>query len=235
MVLSPHLDDAVFSTFKILDRDAVVVTLCTASPAVNSVCSNYDKLTCALDPAQRYRERQVEDLKAAATGGWRPIHYGLLDSPYRLDDPDPVAVAQGVADAVDEAHLAELWIPAGIGGHRDHILARTIGLNLGDILDIPIHFYADLPYATTFGWPGWVAGFPEPTHLDIDAFWQRWLIAEINVRSNAVIHKLDDKMQKFKLEACKGYSTQFPVSEGGPSRLLSHPERICFELSWRIW
>lgn len=236
LVLSPHLDDAVFSAFHVLGGDAVVSTLCTASPSADTALSNYDRLTRSSDSSGRYGERRAEDLAVAAAGGWRSFHYGLVDLPYRRSDRDldPGGIARRLLAAVKVGHVSELWIPAGIGGHHDHILTRSVGVELQAILQSPLHLYADLPYATNFGWPGWITGAPDPAYLDIDAAWRRWLPPEVDVRGDATIHRLDKEAQERKLEACAGYRTQFAVSDSGPSRLLSHPERIPLEVSWRM-
>lgn len=232
LVLSPHLDDAVFSVFHALGQGAIVATLCTGLPDAGTAPSTYDNLTLARDPAVRYEQRRKEDLAVAAEGGWRPIHYGLLDSPYRKDDPDPADIAGELLASVEVDDVSELWIPAGISGHRDHILTRDVGFEARFLLQCPVRLYADLPYATNFGWPSWITGTPSPTYLDIDAFWRRWLPLGIDVRSDATVHRLDERQQGLKLHSCAGYRTQFTVSDSGPSRLLSHPERIPVEVSW---
>lgn len=236
LILSPHLDDAVFSAFHTLDRDAVVATLCTASPNSDTAPSNYDRLTRSSDPSARYEERRAEDLAVAAAGGWRSFHCGLVDFPYRKTDPgpDPGDIARALLLEAKVSQVCELWAPAGIGGHLDHILTRSVGLELQAILQKPLHLYADLPYAANFGWPSWITGMPDPAYLDIDADWRRWLPSQVAVRSDAVIHRLDKQAQERKLEACAVYRTQFAVSDAGPSRLLTHPDRIPVEVSWRI-
>ena len=38
---------------------------------------------------------------------------------------------------------------------------------------IQVWLYADVPYATTFGWPHWVSETPDEPRPDVDAYWQR--------------------------------------------------------------
>lgn len=124
--------------------------------------------------------------------------------------------------------------PGAIGGHPDHLLVRQVALVLRERAS-PVSLYADLPYASRYGWPSWVSGERGSPYLDVDAYWERWLstITERHLLA-PVVHFLEPGEQLRKLGAMRMYRTQFPAIEEGPSRRLSHPRRIGFEVTWRF-
>jgi LmbE family N-acetylglucosaminyl deacetylase len=235
VVLSPHLDDAAFSAFHVLDHGAaVVITMCAAIPdGEQEPPSNYDLLTRSNDARGRYRQRVAEDLAAAATGGWAAIHLPFLDKPYRHGPLDPEDVYRELASRLP-ADAGVLYIPAAIGGHDDHTTMREAGLRIAERTRIPARLYADQPYAAAYGWPSWVTGTPDDPFLDPGAHLRRWLPADLVPGATPQVHRLDHAAQLRKLAAMRTYASQFPVSDGGPSRLLSHPQRLPFEVTWPV-
>src|SRR5919109_876181 len=77
VVLSPHLDDAVFSCWHIVGEEkARVVTVFAGIPPAGTPLPRWDEMTGATDPATRVRERIAEDEAALGDG----IRLELLDS-----------------------------------------------------------------------------------------------------------------------------------------------------------
>jgi LmbE family N-acetylglucosaminyl deacetylase len=224
-ILSPHLDDAVFSCWHVLSssRDAVVVNVFSALPAAGIEVPTWDRMTGADDAAARVRARLEEDVAALALAGRRAEHLGFLDGQYRDGPPD------GLADALRERLPAgaEVLAPASIGGHRDHVFVRDAALELAGE-GRQVTFYADLPYSTEFGWPAWMTGEEPDPFRDVDAYWRRFV--PDGYAPQPV--ELSAEQQRTKVEAMRAYPSQFAMLEAQGQRRLTHPELVRFELLW---
>jgi LmbE family N-acetylglucosaminyl deacetylase len=230
-VLSPHLDDAVLSAWSVL-RGAVevrVVNVCTGMPPAG-LLSPWDRVTGASDSRTRMSERLDEDRDALALAGRESIALGFRELQYRDEPLDGAALAAAVRAAVDGA--AVIWAPAGIGGHDDHVQIRDAALELANDGGAPVRLYADLPYATKFGWPGWVTGIADDPHLVVEHWWERFLPAHL--RLAAARRELSDAEAERKLRAIAAYRTQATALDGGPLGVLRHPRVIRHEVSWSL-
>ncbi len=219
-ILSPHLDDAVLSCWHVLasSEDVRVVNVFTGEPPAG-VVGWWDRLTGAVDPAARVRERLEEDERALALAGRSAEQLGFLDGQHR--DGPPGDVLGALRELPEEVFYA----PAGIAGHPDHEALRDAALEL----DADVGLYADRPYTTEFGWPAWMTGAEDDPFRDVDAFWSQFLPEGFEPHPV----ELDEQQQQAKAEAMRAYRSQFPMLEGGPQRRLSHPELLRFELVWR--
>jgi LmbE family N-acetylglucosaminyl deacetylase len=233
-VLSPHLDDAVFSAWSVLRRPAgaLVVNLCAGVPDPGPA-PRWDRMTGASDRAEAVRARVSDDERALALAGSRRLNLGFLDAQYRDAPLTPRELAEAVRRAVPAA--SELHAPAGLGGHPDHTATREAALMLADG-GPPLFLYADLPYATFYGWPHWVTGSEPVPHLVPEADWERWLdpLGRRGARLEPVAEELADDEERAKLEAMRAYRTQFAATNGGPFDHLGHPLVLGFELRWRV-
>jgi len=233
--VSPHLDDAVLSAFALLTAavEATVVTVFAGVPSPDAPPGEWDRLTRTDRPAVRMAARRDEDRAVLTALGIHPVHLDAVDSPYRDSDPDPAALAAAIA-AVLPPHDT-LVLPAAIGGHPDHVLTREAALLLpvrGERLAM-----ADLPYSAVVGWPSLVTGRAEPPYLDPAGAWQPALerLAEAAGRPVVpIVVRLSSVERRAKLESVRGYASQYPVLEAGPSREISHPSRIRAEVAWRL-
>jgi LmbE family N-acetylglucosaminyl deacetylase len=223
-VLSPHLDDAVLSCWHLLaSSDHVgVINIFTGIPAQGRPSAYWDRMTGAADSVERMRERLAEDERALAFAGRRAEYLGFLDGQYRQDAPTgiPEAVGARLPDG------AAVFAPAGIGGHADHVLVRDVGLALA-ASGREVSLYADIPYATEFGWPAWMTDAVDPLR-DVDAYWERF-VPDGYTPSRI---ELDEDAQRRKVEAMHMYRTQFSVLEAGPLCRLTHPALLPFEVSF---
>jgi LmbE family N-acetylglucosaminyl deacetylase len=120
----------------------------------------------------------------------------------------------------------EVWAPAGIGGHPDHVQVRDVARELGRT----VRLYAELPYAVKFGWPGWVTGEPDDPSLDVEVDWRRWLPADLDAKPR-VERLAPDEMER-KLGAMRAYRTQFPALDRGSVGFLSRGAVLAFEVVW---
>jgi LmbE family N-acetylglucosaminyl deacetylase len=248
LVLSPHLDDAVLSAWMLLRSDGpVTVATAFAGVPAEGTTGAFDPIFGTTDSAALVHGRRAEDREALAAAGRTPLHLDLLDAQYR-DDPERPArlvadvVAPRVVAALREVvrSAASIAVPAGIGGHVDHLAVRTAGAALALSAGIPLTLYADLPYATNMGWPSWMTGEAADPHLVPDAAWtsaldgfRRLSTAGAFQDLTALVHRLDDAEMARKLGALRAYRSQFAALEGGPHQRISNPAILGFELHWQ--
>jgi hypothetical protein len=228
VVVSPHLDDAVFSAWHLLGGagDARVVNVFDAVPPEGTAPPRWDRLTGAHDSVERMRERRDEDRRALELAGRSSVGLDFLDSQYRDGPLDADALETALDRAAGDG---ELVAPAGIGEHSDHVAVRDAALALG-ARGAAVSFYAELPYATEFGWPAWVdASEPDP-FVDPGAWWADAWAPLFDARYAPIPIELDADAQRRKIEAMREYRTQFPALEGGDRRRLTHPTLVRYEV-----
>lgn len=226
-VLSPHLDDAVLSTWAVLRRPGpvVVVNVCAGVPPQGRR-TPWDALTGARDGAERMRERLAEDRAALGRAGREAVNLDFLDLQYRDEPPDPGALTEAIAAAVPAA--TELWAPAGIGAHADHVLVRDAAMELARAGGVPVRLYAELPYAVRYGWPEWVTGRPARPELDLDAWTAAYLPSGTTPPGEG--HLLSRTETRAKLRALRDYTTQWSALDTG--KVVSRRRAIRYEASF---
>lgn len=219
------MDDAVLScSGKLMDKRQVdVVTVFTALPSESLECPVWDKLTGALNSRVRVIERRMEDHSALANFGIIPKHLNLLESQYQ-DRPYTINDLQPLTALISD--YAEVWLPAGIGLHPDHVLVRQAGLVAQGEREVTL--YADLPYAARFGWPSWLTGKKAHQFLDVD----RWYASQFHATGlketfQVNVRNLDEQEQSVKMRAMAEYATQMPALAQ-----MYDPAILRYELYW---
>jgi hypothetical protein len=235
LLLSPHWDDAVLDCWNLLSdgRQLLVVNLFAGSPPPGRL-TPWDAITGARDSAERTHERLAEDAVALARAGHEPVNLSFLDAQYRSGaGPDLGRLDAAVSEQVQAA--AHVHVPAGLGGHADHRLARRYGQMLAR-RGLSVSLYADLPYCVAHGWPGWVDGREPDLHRDPDAYWMSFLedVPEMPPLHSGRVSRLDDAAAAAKLDAMRCYQTQYPALDYGARGLLADPEIHRYEVSWTL-
>jgi len=238
VVLSPHFDDAVLSCWSVLTSAGAVqvVNVFAAAPRPGFV-TRYDRVCGAHDSAGHVHRRAAEDLEALEMASRAPVNLPFLDRQYRRpwQTPRLKDLDARLAEAVPRA--SALYAPAAIGfvAHVDHRLVRGLALALARN-GIPVHLYADLPYAASYGWPEWVTGLSGDPVLDVDVYWEQVAVdvPEIGSIREASVVRLTQDEAKRKLTAMEAYRTQFPALDGGPIGLLRNPVIHGFEVFWEV-
>jgi hypothetical protein len=235
-VLSPHLDDAVLSCWRVLTQpgDVTVINVFAGVPTSMGALAWWDRLTGASDSGERVRERLEEDRKALALAGRTPVNLSFLDEQYRDAEQALAPVATEIQRRLaPDVHVVA---PAAFGGHGDHALVRATALELRR-RGFEVSLYADLPHATFRGWPAWVTGADAVGSADfVETWWDRTL-AETGVSPAAMSresHKLDRHSHARKLDAVHAYVTQLRglVEFGG--RPLTDRETLGYEVLWKL-
>ncbi|MBY4896079.1 PIG-L deacetylase family protein [Cupriavidus sp. AU9028] len=124
VVISPHLDDAVFSCGNLLAAcpGSVVVTVFAGIPSFDMPAPDWDKVAGFDTAAQAMLARRDEDRAALAELGARPIWLDLLDAQYESKHTaDEIAARLAPAIALNNA--CAVVAPCGLY-HSDHVLVH---------------------------------------------------------------------------------------------------------------
>lgn len=170
------------------------------------------------------------------------LRYALLRLPfldsalYSVAPTDANQLADAIAGAVPDA--TSIWVPAGIGGHTDHLLVRQAGLVLAE-RGLKVCIYADMPYIFRFGWPRWLVAAGGGRPMDgVSAYWARHfdgLAKPKSVIEQARVVYLTPAERLRKAEAIYRYSSQFdPVKAGRVNGLLRREDALAYEVFWEL-
>jgi LmbE family N-acetylglucosaminyl deacetylase len=203
VILSPHLDDAVWSCFSLLarERDVLVATVFAGIP--DGEPGWWDAQCGITDSAAHVRDRRSEDAAVLQSLGRTAVHLDLLDGQYREEPVPPDEIVRALAERVPA--VRHVYSPGGIG-HPDHALVRDAGALLRD-RGVPVAVYTDYCYSTREGWPTFVRPDGRP---EADEQWRGAIGHLVGDRlSHPRIVRLTDEESGRKLEAMRGYATQF--------------------------
>jgi len=169
VVVSPHLDDAIWSCGSLLwqmtqaGQQPLVANVITDEPPNDLPLTTFAQ--CMHDKwggttTEVWQQRQSEDRDARAFLGVEGKNLGFLDAIYRgyveesllageLDADDHLApeIVAAVGDAWTDATV---FLPLAIGGHVDHVMCFGLRTLLEPIAK-QIFFYDDFPYVTQPG------------------------------------------------------------------------------------
>lgn len=174
IVLSPHLDDAVFSCGALLAKhEAMVITICAGIPAEDVKPSHFDVMAGFPTAADAIRERRVEDLRAAAVLGIETVHSPCLEEQYDRHPDHAKRVRAAVFDALASIKDEEILLgPLGLR-HPDHEAVAAAFLEfIAERRSGRAWLYEELPYRAL--WPEYIgpaaagAGCESPTEYFTD-------------------------------------------------------------------
>lgn len=128
-IVSPHLDDAVFSCGTLLERTpgATVVTVFAGTPR-DAPLTDWDR-QCGFASAQAAMQaRRTEDAKALAMLGASPVWLDLLDAQYG-GAYRPEDIERHLAPCLDRRRGGMVAVPLGLF-HSDHQVVHEACLRL---------------------------------------------------------------------------------------------------------
>lgn len=130
LVLSPHLDDAVFGCGELIARGpgTVVLTLLAGVPAGFDTLTEWDKASGFASAQEAIARRREEDRAALEILGATPRWCDFGDSQYR-HTPLPKELSAAVAGAIAQLAPRTVLIPAGLF-HSDHALLHEAAILL---------------------------------------------------------------------------------------------------------
>ncbi len=171
VVVSPHMDDAVWSIgglIAALASSGARVIVATAFSEITAKASTFGREFLnrgGLDAETATIQRRKEDTEAIRLLGAKPCRLGLLDAICRLpatythkyriagasarvaaNDPGPEQLRRSLDQLVCAVNPVMLLAPLGIGSHVDHQVVAKAALDLVD-RHRPTFFFEDFPYA----------------------------------------------------------------------------------------
>ena len=168
VVLSPHLDDGVFSAHSVLTiaqlSRRVLATVFSDAPALGQ--SNWAKVTGFSSTGEEFAARRIEDLEAAKFLGADCLHLGEYAKNWSPEAAQRVtrrlaeslsvvprhslvllpAGAGGVVTSVQQWLRRARRIPMGAPQHGEHLMVRDGLLEPLAALGVRLGLYAELPY-----------------------------------------------------------------------------------------
>jgi LmbE family N-acetylglucosaminyl deacetylase len=151
-VISPHLDDAVFSCGAALAAHpgSLVITVLAGAPADGARSTEWDTRCGFRDAAEAVAERRREDAAALAILGARPRWLDFMDSQYG-PAPERAEIAAALATVLDEVEPAFVLYPLGLF-HEDHLLVHAASRDaLAAREHVPALAYEDALYRSLPG------------------------------------------------------------------------------------
>jgi LmbE family N-acetylglucosaminyl deacetylase len=149
IVISPHIDDAVFSCAEVL-AGAKVITICAGIPAPDVPPSHFDRAARFRSAAEAVRARIVEDDRALSVLGAEAVHLNCLDGTYAQGEPLAMAVTRALA----HAEPGEVVLgPLGLR-HPDHEIVAAAFRATVRAQGLNAWIYEELPYAHL--WPEYI-------------------------------------------------------------------------------
>lgn len=257
VVLSPHLDDAVFSAWHVLTgRGPVRVVTVFAGIPEPGVVTALDRAHGATESADWMRRRIREDSDVHALTGCESVTLNLLDVQYRAHrvpelrdaiESDPtrfiplVTSAPGLPSDVRELHAAVApWLPAesvvyasaGIGGHPDHRDVGRLAVELAR-QGRQVRLYGDSPYFLRHGLPRWIGGAPsDETDAAVDDALRVLSPTYTALSPRPVDLGLEEAGRK--IQAARRYRTEFRFIDDDFQGVASDPERMRYEAWWAL-
>lgn len=151
LVVSPHMDDAVFSLGQALaEHPLPVLTVFAGCPPRHIGLSDYDASCGFSSSIEAWHTRLVEDDKALALLGCPTERWDMLDLQYRnAPAMDSDRLGRKLAAAVDRAGADGLLGPLGLQ-HPDHASAAAACRSAAEA-GVPTLLYEELPYRVI--WP----------------------------------------------------------------------------------
>lgn len=238
VAVSPHLDDAALSaSVRLRGVNATVLTVFAGLPGPGLTVSLWDRVTGASSSAERLAERLAEDAAVMNLLSAQGSYLDEREVQYRQAEPAPDIDRLAARIAEHFSGADEVLLPAAIGRHPDHVLARDAGLRAAAVTGYSdVVLYADFPYVITYGWPSWVSGQPADPYLNSEIWLaEQFAAAGLNapVRSAEVI-KLSAAQQEAKTQIIAAYRTQASALGLTPAVLARDPAKLDYELCWRL-
>lgn len=146
VILSPHLDDAVFSCWHLLTQPGAIVITIFAGTPVEGTTTLWDKICGEPNSAAMMRKRIHENEDICKEIGVNCYNLSYKDkqySPAKRNVPGIVDAILAHADN-DAAFFAPL-AGSKVWRHPDHVTARDVGISLLNT-GRKVSFYADIPY-----------------------------------------------------------------------------------------
>jgi LmbE family N-acetylglucosaminyl deacetylase len=197
VVVSPHLDDAVFSLGAAVARSSrgggrvTILTVLAGDPDSPTTAGDWDRKAGFRTAGEAARARRAEDARACELLRARPVWLPFSDLQYERGGDD-AEIRTAVVDAVGAAPVLLPGFPLQNPDHR--WLRRVLD---GAFACDRVGVYAEQPYAALWTDRPGEGSTPEPERLPPAGAWRRLQAGLLD--------------QRRKLAACRAYSSQLPL------------------------
>ena len=223
-VISPHLDDAVFSCGALLAaaQDAVVVTVLAGAPDAPMDLPDWDRAAGFSSAAQAVSQRRREDARGLTLLGARPEWLGFLDGQYGRQHSAEDIMA-GLAASPSMQRGGTVVAPMGLF-HSDHVLVGQACMLLRATVSSmqTANTAEDGPPMPPVQWLFYEEAIyrrlPGMVQSRLMGWWQAGLIA-------APVHFPLTPWQSMKMAAVEAYESQLPLFNAGQLADIGAPER----------
>jgi len=129
LIISPHLDDAVFSCGALIsaaDEATVVTVFAGVPPNAEERATEWDTACGFVNAREAIERRRGEDKQAVAALGARPVWLDFCDSQYG-QSYELATIARKLLEVIQHCNPDAVLVPAGLF-HSDHELAHRAAL-----------------------------------------------------------------------------------------------------------
>ena len=223
VILSPHLDDAVFNCWHTLNQPNVTLLTVFAGIPLAGTSGVWDKLCGEPHSDMMVKRRRAENKQALDGLGVSIQYLNFLDAQYRTIalTADNVLTEIINATSLQSVFLVPL-AASSLRRHVDHVLLRKVGIMLHQ-LGRRVIFYPDIPYMSL------------PKHIS-DASLGRLLSQSSRVTGLNLgyrVLQLSDTQQQAKRQAMRTYTSQYNmtnlISFGGLHRATKRNYELLLE------
>ncbi|MFE5996929.1 PIG-L deacetylase family protein [Streptomyces sp. NPDC056454] len=244
LVFSPHADDAVLSCFGALRPGGEAVTVFSGVPEDPAFLAPWDERLGARTSREFAQERLREDAAAYRGTGTALDAWDHLDGQYRPGPPDTGALRRRMRERIGRA--GEVWLPAAVGDHPDHLAVRDSALAACRELAAAgrpprVRLYADYPYQlfamsnrhrahgtwSTYTW-----------HNEDPAALTEWFTERFpgstSEQARPRLHRLAGETVTAKERAVRCHRTQVPELDRETYGTLLDPANLGREYAWEL-
>ncbi|WP_157903398.1 PIG-L deacetylase family protein [Cupriavidus malaysiensis] len=211
LLVSPHLDDAVFSCGNLIAAcpGSVVVTLFAGVPRHGTPAPQWDRRAGFASAREAVEARREEDRAALSLLNAEPVWLDFLDHQYG-NSPTAGQVAARLETLLANYRSCAVVVPCGLY-HSDHLLAHRACASLWAQYaedGPPWLFYEDAFYRRSSG--------------ALHALLLRWHM--LGLKATPVDLAISEQMPR-KARACNAYGSQISLFDSATLGDLSAPER----------
>jgi len=149
VILSPHLDDAVFSCWQqIKYSKPLIINVFAGLPPTNTR-KIWDIIGGEINSTNMMTKRRVENDQALANLHVDSIYLDFLDRQYRKQDISTDLILNQLKKQLPKNPIIIVPLAgSNLVRHQDHVLLRQIGILLANE-GYDVQFFLDIPYMTT--------------------------------------------------------------------------------------
>ena len=153
LVISPHLDDAVFSCEALLRwaRDVTVFTVFSGDTKLGASLSEWDRLCGFSEGDDVMAHRRQEDMNALNLVGATALWGELSEATLHSEALDEEAVRRALIAAIDKVQPTHIVFPLGLS-HEDHLTVSQECLSVLSHTAAEAFTYAERPYSQRAPW-----------------------------------------------------------------------------------